>query len=168
VAPPTEAPTDGPTEAPETDAPTATATSGSGPAAGCAGSDENRDFFASVAAAVAWPVYCPVLGNGWFVDAGQYRLADGGRMEIAYRGPSGARIQLRQGAFCEGDDCVPDGATIGDAAYGGMAGVLVELDGGDYAVVVDDGAAPRWWLVGSGLTADEVRAIGAGLLLVDG
>jgi len=36
------------------------------------------------------------------VEAGQYRLADGGRMIIAYRTRTGAHLELREGRWCTG------------------------------------------------------------------
>src|SRR5687768_6286945 len=93
----------GPSSAAPSDIPSPPGSVGPGAADACTGTDANRDFFESVATAVAWPVYCAVLPSGWFVDAGEYRLASGGRMEISYRGPAGASFELRQGAFCTTD-----------------------------------------------------------------
>lgn len=172
-APPSASPTSGPTDEPDaTDEPTETpatvepSSTGGGPAAACAGSDENRDFFASVAAAVDWAVYCPVLGRGWFVEAGQYRLAGGGWMEIAYAGPSGARLDIRQGAACATEGCVPSGAEAGEAAFGDRTGTLLILDGERSAVVVDPGETPSWTIVGSGLDQAAFAAIAADLARV--
>ena len=112
----TEAPSEDPSEAPS-DAPASNEPSDTpDPAAAeCSGSDANRDFFASVAGSVDWAVYCPVLPSGWFVESGQYRLAGGSWLEIAYRGPGGTRIELRQGAPCSIDGCVPTGTDLGAA-----------------------------------------------------
>ena len=165
---PTEVATDEPTTEPTaSDEPSPSADAG-GPATACAGSDENRDFYASVAAAVAWPVYCPTLGSGWFVDAGQYRLAGGGRLEIGYRGPEGARIQLREGFFCGDATCVPSGEDLGGTAFGDRAGTLVAVGDGAYAVVAEGDGDPRWFLETTGLAEDDVRTIAAGLIRVEG
>ena len=59
-------------------------------AAECTGTDENIAFYAEFASVVDWPVYCPVLPAGWFVGTGQWRQAEGERLEISYRGPRGA------------------------------------------------------------------------------
>lgn len=164
---PTELPaSEAPTEGPETDEPSSTA--GSGPAAACAGTDENRDFYAAIADAVSWPVYCPVLPDGWFVTAGQYSLADGGQMEISYRGPGGASITLRQGVVCEGGACAPSGDELGDTAYGDQAGRLWDTGDGGYTVVVDADASPSWVMIASGLSESDVRAIAADLVVVGG
>lgn len=138
------------------------------PAAACSGSDRNRDFYAAVAEAVDWDVYCPVLPSGWYVDRGTYRLASGGRLEIAYTGPAGARLEIREGAFCtEAGGCVPSGTDRGEAAFGDRTGTLVELDGGGWAIVVDRGARISWLAVGEGLTETEFVDLVARFALVD-
>ncbi len=169
---PTPPPDPGPTELPPSDAPPTTAppsaTAGAGSAAACSGTPGNRDFFAAVAVAVSWPVYCPVLPDGWFVEAGQYRLAGGASMEVAFRGPGGARIDLREGAFCVSDDCAPEGTDLGAADFGDLAGTFRDLGGGRYAVVVDPGASPSWVLVVTGLSEADARTVAADLTLVEG
>jgi hypothetical protein len=141
-----------------------------GLAASCTGSDDNREFYASVAADVEWTLYCPVLPGGWFVVSGEYRLASGGgRMEITYRGPSGAGLELHEGVFCSEDDgCVPPGSDAGEASFGGMSGALVALDGGGWAVVVDRGAAISWMAVITGVDEAAARVIAQGLVSVEG
>ena len=80
---------------------------------------------------------CP---SGWFVEAGQYRLAGGGRLAIAYRGPGGARFSLDEGAWCtDGSGCVPAGTDLGTTAFGDRTGTLVATDDGEFAIVVDAG-----------------------------
>jgi hypothetical protein len=167
-ADPTVAPTDAPTSAPTEQAATDAPSSEPDPAAAaCSGTDANRDFFAQVADAVEWPVYCPVLPNGWFVEGGEYRLADGGWLDITYEGPDGGSIRLRQGVPCA-DGCVPSGTDLGEAAYGDLSGTLLDLGGGGYAVVVDRGGNPTWLLVGADLADDDVRRIAGELTLVEG
>lgn len=135
-----------------------------GSAAACSGSDENRDFFASMAAAVDWTVYCPVLSDGWFVDDGRYRLAGGGWLEIGYDGPGNARLILRQGAFCQsGDGCVPAGRNVGPAEFGDRTGSMIAGDDGTWSVIVDQGANPSWLLVTDGLGEDGARQVAADL-----
>ena len=100
----TPAPTASPPEASAAPSPTGAA----GAVDACTGNDSNRTFFSQVAAAVEWPVYCAALPARWSVDSGQYRLADGGWMRIAYNGPGGARFELAEGAFCDDPEgCVP-------------------------------------------------------------
>ncbi len=164
---PTELPpSDAPSDAPESDEPSSTA--GSGPAAACAGTDDNRDFYAAIADAVSWPVYCPVLPEGWFVTAGQYSLADGGQMEISYRGPAGASITLRQGVVCGGGACAPSGDELGDTAYGDLSGRLWDIGDGGFEVLVDADGSPSWVMTASGLSEADVRAIAADLVVVGG
>jgi hypothetical protein len=176
---PTDAQSESPTETPgpSTPGPTATTASGSpdvspvdpGSASACSGSDENRDFFASMAAAVDWTVYCPVLPDGWFVNDGQYRLANGGWMEITYDGPDGSTLDLRQGALGDaGDGCVPPGSQIGDAAFGDQAGVLIGASAGGYAIVVDRGETTCWMILVAGVDESGARSIGADLRAVAG
>ena len=134
----------------------------------CSGSDETRDFFASMAAAVAWPGYCPILPDGWFVGDGQYRLAGGGWMEITYDGPSGAHLLLRQGFFCDASDgCVPPGQDVDAAPFADRAGRLVAGADGSWSVVADRGGRPSWLIVVAGLGEVETREIAANLHLVD-
>ncbi len=142
---------------------------GDGSAAACSGLPTNRDFFAAAAAALDWDVYCGVFPDGWFVETGSYRLRDGGQLTIAYRGPNGARLELRQGAFC-GDlgGCVPSGQEQGTAAFGDRQGTFVALDGGGYAVVVDRAAAISWLAIGANLDEASFRALVAALHRVSG
>lgn len=138
-----------------------------GPAADCTGTEENRTFYGSVAAAVDWTVYCPVLPSGWFVEAGQYRLAGGGRLAIAYRGPDGARFSLDEGAFCtDGSGCVPAGTDLGTTTFGDRTGTLVATDDGEFAIVVDAGSSISWALTGDGLDEATARTLGAALIAV--
>lgn len=127
----------------------------------CSGSDKNREFLAAAARAVDWDVVCAVLPKGWFVSSGSYRLANGGKLLIGYKGPGGATLSLSEGAFCgTGDGCVPAGSDLGPAAIGPLGGTLVGLDAGGYAIVVDRGSTPSWLLVTSGL--DQATTVGLG------
>jgi hypothetical protein len=136
-------------------------------ASDCTGTDENRTFYGSVAAAVDWTVYCPVLPSGWFVEAGEYRLAAGGRLKISYRGPGGARFVLEEGAWCsDGSGCVPAGSEVGTTAFGDRQGTLIQTPGGDFAVIVDAGSAISWLLTGDGLDEATVKTFGAALIAV--
>ena len=177
AAPATETPGGNPAataETPTPGSPTATATTPTsspdpGGAQACSGSDANRDFYASMAAAVDWTVYCPVLPGGWFVKDGQYRLASGGWLEITYVGPGNAGITLRQGAFCaEADGCVPAGREVGTTAFGDRTGTLIAGADGSWAVVVDRGANPSWLLVVAGLDEATARSVAEQLLTVGG
>ncbi len=138
-----------------------------GAADACTGTDANRDFLEAVATAVAWPVYCAVLPSGWFVDAGEYRLAAGGRLEITYRGPAGASLALREGAFCTTEGgCLPAGTDLGGASFGDMTGTLVSADDGSWALAVDAGEDISWLAEGSGLDEATFRRFAEALTLV--
>ena len=122
-----------------------------------------------MAAAVDWPVYCPVLPDGWFVESGQYRLADGGRLEIVYRGPQHAQVTLDEGSFCTiQGGCVPPGQDVGPTAFDGQDGMLVALDDGSWAIALDREASPTWLLVVTGLDETTARSIAANLVVVEG
>ena len=139
-----------------------------GSADACTGNNANREFFVAAANALDWTVYCAILPSGWFVGAGEYRQAGGGRLEISYEGPSGARLELRQGAFCgDANGCVPDGSDAGEAVFGDMDGALVALDDGGWAVTVDRGAPISWLAIVSGADEAAARAIVEGLIPVD-
>jgi hypothetical protein len=134
----------------------------------CTGTDENVAFYAEFARVVDWAVYCPVLPAGWFVGTGQWRQADGERLEISYRGPGGTGLMLQEGSFCPGDgDCVPTGEDIGPTAFGDREGTLVATDGG-WAVVVDRGERPSWLLTISGVGQAAARQIAANVVEVGG
>jgi hypothetical protein len=151
-------PTDDPVE---TDEPAAVAD--------CTGTDDNRKFYTGVAESVDWTLYCPVLPAGWFVDTGEWRAAGGGRMEIAYKGPGGARLELHEGAFCsEGDSCVPDGSEAGTAAFGDLEGTLIETSDGGWAVSVAPEAAFSYLAVGSGIGQDAFMAATDAFIVVGG
>jgi hypothetical protein len=140
-----------PTEAP-TDSPEAEATPASSIADACTGTADNRMFFVGAAQAIDWPVLCAVLGNRWNVSTGTYRLGNGGRLEIGYKGPGGATLSLAEGSFCQGaDGCVPAGTDVKPTKLGPLDGTLVALDDGGYAIVVDRGKNPSWLLEAHGI-----------------
>lgn len=168
VTEPTES-TAEPTDPAATETPTElpTASSATAPASDCTGTDDNRTFYGSVAAVVAWTVYCPVLPGGWFVESGQYSLAGGGRLAIAYRGPDGHRFTLDEGAWSpQGVGCTPSGTDMGATAFGDRGGTLIATDNGSFAIVVDNGASLCWKLAGDGLDEAMIRAFGAALIAV--
>ena len=149
--------------------PSPSASAGTGAAAACTGTDENRQFFEAAAGDLNWQVYCAVLPSGWFVGTGGYRQAGGGRLEITYRGPGAAHLELHEGGFCaDGSGCVPSGTEAGDASFGDQAGTLISTDDGGWAVVVDRGEAISWLAVGTGIDEDAFRAITSALAAVDG
>ena len=145
----------------------APASSEPGTAAPCSGSDSNRTFLEDAAAAVRWTLYCAVLPAGWFVDTGRYRGSGGGWVEIAYKGPGGARLELQEGAFCPATDgCVPSGSDAGNASFGDKTGTFVMLDDGGWAVVVDRGDPISWLAVGTGMDQATFRRLAGALAIV--
>jgi hypothetical protein len=155
----------GPSTSPAT--PPASSEPGSSPSAGCSGTDNNRDFFAAIAEAVEWDVYCAVLPAGWFVDGGTYRLPAGGWLDVTYRGPADGRLTLREGAFCTEDgDCVPSGTDVGAAPFGDREGTLVAADDGTWSIAVDRGAEIAWLATGSGLDEGTFRGFAERLVRV--
>ena len=137
------------------------------PAATCSGIDAKPDFFRDAAAVMDWAVLCASLPKGWYVSAGSYRLANGGKLVIGYKGPGGATIALSEGAFCtDGTGCVPAGTDGEDVPLGPLAGTLVRLDAGGFAIVVDRGSNPSWLLQSHGLDEATTLALGAALVEV--
>jgi hypothetical protein len=99
------------------------------------------------------------------VNTGSYRLANGGKLLISYKGPGGATLALSEGSFCgTADGCVPSGTDAGDAALGPLSGTLVQLGDGAFAIVVDRGANPSWLMEAHGV--DEATAVSLGAALV--
>lgn len=162
----TAVPTPVPTAPPASDAPSPSG--GAGSIEACTGTEDNRAFYAGAADSFAWPVYCAVLPARWFVEAGEYKSAGGGWLEITYRGPGGARFELHEGAFCDdADGCVPDGADAGTAAFGDLSGTLVDGADGRFAIVVDRGADRSWLAIGDGLDVEVFKGFAADLALVE-
>jgi len=141
-----------------------------GGTAACTGTAANRTFFQEIAGTVDWDVYCAVLPARWHIDSdpskNTFSLAGGGRMQIAYVGPGGARLTLQQGSFCTAgvSACSPRDQTIGDASFGDRTGTLVTLgpDKG-FALYVDSGQAPSWALTGTGMDQATFVALAAAL-----
>lgn len=134
----------------------------------CLGSTDTRDFFASFAQSVSWPVYCAVLPKGWLVEKGTYRLKEGGRLTITYRRRAdAARVILDEGTVClDTNPCVPAGTSIGTAPFGDRQAEL-RSTGAGLAAVVDATENPAWLLTATGLTEKDFRTITTSLHLLD-
>jgi hypothetical protein len=137
----------------------------------CTGTEGNRSFYLQAAGAMGWDVYCPVLPAGWNVDEGSYRLANGGHLEITYRGPSNTHLALAEGYICselgtDVDACAPRDAIIGPATMGDRVGVLGRLSNG-LVLDVDRGGNPSWRVTGLGLSDEAFVAICAAIVRVE-
>ena len=140
-----------------------------GSAAACTGTDNNRDFYADAANALAFDVYCPVLPRGWFVDKGEYHLGSGGILQISYRGPDGATIDLVERGPCQaGDDCLPSGTSEGPVLFGDRPAELVALGDGGWMVVAEAATDGNWWITGNGLDEAALTKIASDLARVGG
>ncbi len=160
---PAEPPSGSPSTAPSTSPPP---TSTPGSAAACAGNADNRDWFAGLARAVAWDVYCPALPAGWFVVSGSYRLAGSGKMTITYKGPAGQRIEILEGAYCGTTaGCPPTAPDAGPAAFGNRDGHLVDAGGGSWVVVTGDGDLD-WQATGIGMDGPTLAGYTAAFVKV--
>jgi hypothetical protein len=116
-----------------------------GAADACTGTDKNRAFFATVAAAVAWDVYCPVLPAGWAVVSGTYQLSAGGKLDISYTGPGGGRLRVREGAFCtEAKGCIAAAPDRGAVPFADRQAELYTAPNATSSAVVDAGARISW------------------------
>ena len=152
-----------PSESPSA-SPGASASPGTIDASICTGTAQNKDFFAAAATAEPWTVYCAVLPAGWSVTTGEYRLSSGGRLAIAYKGPSGATLAISEGAFCTSgvSSCSPRDSTIGDASFGDLPGTLVNVSGG-FALYVGPGSTTAYQATGTGMDESAFRALASSL-----
>ena len=148
--------------------PSAGASARPGSADACSGTAENRDFYAALAASVAWDVYCATLPQGWFVESGSYRLSNGGQLSITYKGPGGARLAVREGGYCAGHpDCIPAGTDAGAARFGDRDARLLDIGNGSWLVVVVPTADVGWQAVGTGMDGTALGAYTAAFARVD-
>ena len=148
--------------------PSADASARPGSADACSGTAENRDFYAALAASVAWDVYCAALPQGWFVESGSYRLSNGGQLSITYKGPGGARLAVREGGYCAGHpDCIPAGTDAGAARFGDRDARLLDIGNGSWLVVVVPTADVGWQAVGTGMDGTALGAYTAAFGRVD-
>lgn len=156
-------------QASETPLPTVSPSPRPGSANACSGTAENRNFYAALAASVAWDVYCAVLPPGWFVDSGSYRLSNGGQLSITYRGPAGARLVVREGSYCAGvPNCIPSGTDAGSARFGERDARLLDLGSGSWLVVVASaGVDVGWQATGSGMDGPALAGYTSAFARVD-
>jgi hypothetical protein len=158
---------------PEASTETSPGASGSGAGNSCAGSSDNQSWYTTAADGLPFDVYCPVLPATWFVDAGggTWRGGTDQWLQITYKGPSGAKILVQEGAFCTGglSLCSPHDTVIGTATFGSLPGSLEALgpapsDG--YAIYIDPGTGNGYTITGTGMSQDAFAAIAAALVKV--
>lgn len=160
IATPTTAPTDTPTDTP--------AASGSGgPAAACTGTAEHQAFFAEAASVLSLDVYCAALPTGWWLQATEYKEANGGYLTIQYKNLGGGQIDIGEGNFCAGlPDCWASASDLGTASFGDRSGQLKLLAGGQYAVFVDSGTTHGYRMIGKGMSQADFVAMAAAMVKV--
>jgi len=174
TATPTATPTAAPTSAAESPSASATPAAPSlgaaVPSTSCTGNANNQSFWAQAAAAMRWNVYCPVLPDGWGVSAtgGTFDYSGGGSLKILYSGPSGATLEIDEGAYCttDADSCSPHSAVLGTAIFGDQQGSLDAIAGGGFAVYVSPGTAEAYALIGTGMSQDSLVAYAAAMARV--
>jgi hypothetical protein len=140
------------------------------PAAECSENANEQGFWARVVIEMDWDVYCPGLPAGWHIgDAGgRWRSTGTGFLEIFYEGPSGALLELKEGAFCAtSDGCAPAGSDAGAAPFGDLSGTLIAGSDGSWAVVVDPSADVSYLLVGRSIDEATFRDLAAGMSRVE-
>ena len=107
------------------------------------------------------------MPDGWFVGAGTYQLAGGGKLSVSYKGPGGATIDVSQGAFCtDSSGCVPAGTEAGETPFGPWTGTLTNLADGGFAIVYARGEPISWLFVAHGIDDPTVRALAAAMVEV--
>ncbi len=119
---------------------------------------------------MSWPVYCAVLPAGWYLEAGSYRVANWGHLNVTYRGPGDAHLALAEGNVCDGlgpeiEVCAPRDAVIGPAMLGDMPGELGQLSNG-LVLDVHRGANPSWRVTGLGISAADFTLLCAAMFRV--
>jgi hypothetical protein len=136
----------------------------------CSENANEQGFWARVVIEMDWDVYCPGLPAGWHIgDAGgRWRSTGTGFLEIFYEGPSGALLELKEGAFCAtSDGCAPAGSDAGAAPFGDLSGTLIAGSDGSWAVVVDPSADVSYLLVGRSIDEATFRDLAAGMSRVE-
>ncbi|HEV8281452.1 MAG TPA: hypothetical protein VGQ02_06315 [Candidatus Limnocylindrales bacterium] len=102
------------------------------------------------------------------MSTGSYSRAGGGKLEISYKGPNGATLELHEGAFCpDSSGCVPEGGDAATATFGDRTATLVHFEDGRVAAVVDRGEPVSWLAIGDGLMDDAFQALTSALIRLD-
>jgi hypothetical protein len=174
IATPRVTPTHSPTPAPspiETSTPEATTTppiATEVPATTCTGSASNQAFWAEAAGKMSWDVYCPVLPSGWYVKTGNYSQPGGGQIQMTFKGPGTATLEVDEGAFCigSGASCAPSLGSLGTANFADRPGALESRVGGGFALYVAPGTSKAYTLIGTGMSQSKFVELAAALAKV--
>lgn len=140
---PTSAPTPSPTEIPPTATPPP-------PAAGCTGSDTDKEFFVQAATVLHFDVYCAVLPSDWSIQKTNLMESDGGQMSVLYASDAGDEIAIAEGRLCDDDAlsaCADQFPDLGPASFGDLAGTMREAEEG-FCVLVSPHSMPAYALCG--------------------
>lgn len=156
---PTATPTPAPTPAPTS------------PAAACTGNATNKAFFAQVASAMNWTVYCAVLPSGWHVYKGTYDYAPNGLLEVDYQGPGTSWVTLEEGNICgHGGFCAWQalGVDQGPAPFGHLPAELWVRTANPPFVAIDAnyGSAHEYLVHTVDLSQASTKAIAAAMMAV--
>jgi hypothetical protein len=173
----TDVPTPAPTEVPVPPTAVASATdsppaASSGPASACTGTQANQAFFVEAASQIRFDVYCAVLPSGWYLNAGDYKTANGGQVTVQYKGPGGATLEVAEGAYCTTSPvaCSAHVSSLGNASFGDLTGAL-DLTGASpvtYAIYVAPGTQHGYGISGTGMGQAKFAAYAAAMVKVTG
>jgi hypothetical protein len=102
-------------------------------------------------------VYCGHLPSGWKLGPTNYAdtLDKGGTLTGYFVGPSGAKITVKEGAFCTigSSACSPHDSYLGPANFGPLAGGLYSMGPGlGYAIYVNAGTTHGYTATGTSVS----------------
>ena len=138
-----------------------------GPAGGCAGSADTQAFFVDAAKHLKFAVYCGSVTKGWHFSSGSNSWPGVSTMSATYAGPSGAKIVIKEGAFCttSASACSPNSGSLGTAHFGKLTGNL-DTVGSGFAIYVNPGTTQGYTATGTSVTKATFVNIVAALYLV--
>jgi hypothetical protein len=134
------------------------------PAAPCTGNADNRAFIAVAAHNLRFDVYCAILPSSWWLQAGEYDVANGGLITIDYKTSSGATINLAEGNICP-TTCAAAGSLVGQAKFGDRDATLYTISG-TWLLFVGSLGDPEYKMTGKGMTQANFIAWAAALYTV--
>jgi hypothetical protein len=150
--------------------PTAKPTPGpTSPAAACAGSASSQAWFAAESKKLShFDVYCGAhLPSGWHFTIASDDLNQKW-LTATYSGKSGAKIVLKEGAFCLTSSvaCSPHNSYLGSANFGDKSGGIYSLTSGGYAIYVAPGTSAGYTATGTSVTETAFIQIVAAVRVV--